>query len=158
MQIVGEKGFGKTTHLLALASHFANNAYVHIPEGESVAIPDAGEPLLVDEAQRLTFLQRLRIFRSDRRLILGTHTNFENDLRRAGRPVLTIAADRFTNEQRVHTLLNDRIQFARRDAGPIPSITLTTASNLFTQFGSDIRSIEHSMYHTFQKLRSIQDV
>ncbi len=158
VQVIGEKGFGKTTHLLVLATHFADSAYVHIAEESRAAIPERGEPLLIDEAQRMTLLQRWQTFRSDRRLILGTHTDFENALRRAGRPIVTIAASQFTNELRVHTLLNRRIQFARRDGGPIPSITISTASKLFAQFGSDIRSIERSMYDTFQQLRNIQDV
>ena len=158
VQVTGEKGFGKTTHLLALAAHFADKAYVHIPEGQRAAIPETGEPLLIDEAQRLTLTQRWQTFRSDRRLILGTHTDYERALRRADRPILTIAANQFTNELRVHTLLNARIHAVRRDDGPIPSITISTASKLFAKFGSDIRSIEHSMYDTFQQLRSIQDV
>jgi hypothetical protein len=158
VQFVGEKGFGKTTHLLSLATHFASASYVHIPEGQRSAIPVIGEPLLIDEAQRLTLMQRWQIFRSDRRLILGTHKDCEKDLCRAGRAVLTIAADQFTNESRVHTLLNARIQCARRADGPIPLITMRTASRLYMQFGSDIRSIEHAMYHTFQQLRNIRDV
>lgn len=158
VQIVGEKGHGKTTHLLALATHFASASYVHIPEGERIVIPTTGEPILIDEAQRLTLMQRWQVFRSSHRLILGTHTDFESDLRRAGRSVLTIAADEFTNALRVHTLLNARVHSARRADGPVPSITMQTASQLFTQYGSNIRSIEHSLYHTFQQLRKIQDV
>lgn len=158
IQVVGEKGYGKTTHLLALAAQFAENAYVHIPEGQRAAIPARGEPLLIDEAQRMTFMQRWRTFRSQRRLILGTHTDFEQALRRAGRPVLTIAADQFTDASRVQNLLNARIESARRDSGPIPKVSQTTAEKLFGEFGSDIRRIEHSMYLTFQQLRNIQDV
>ena len=158
IQIIGEKGYGKTTHLLALAAQFAENAYVHIPEGQRVALPATGEPLFIDEAQRMTFMQRWQTFRSQRRLILGTHTNFEQTLRRSGRQVLTIAADQFTDASRVQNLLNARIEFTRREAGPIPKITQATAAELFRQFGSDIRSIEHSMYLTFQQLRTIQDV
>ena len=158
VQVIGEKGFGKTTHLLRLATHFADNAYIHIPEGQRAAIPEKGEPLLIDEAQRLTLSQRRQTFRSDRRLILGTHTDFRNALRRARRPIMTIAANQFTNELRVHTLLNARIHSARRDAGRIPSITMSTAAKLFEQFGSDIRSMEYSLYDTFQQLRTIQDV
>ena len=158
VQVIGEKGFGKTTHLLALATHFANNAYVHLPEGQRPAIPQLGEPLLIDEAQRLTRRQRWQTFRTDRKLILGTHQNFENALRRAGRPILTVAANQFTDELRVHTLLNARVQAARRADGQIPAITISAASKLFAQFGSDIRSMEHAMYDTFQQLRNIQDV
>ncbi len=158
IQIIGEKGYGKTTHLLALAAQFAGHAYVHIPEGQPVAIPEKGEPLFIDEAQRMTFMQRWQTFRSQRRLILGTHTDFEQALRQSGRQVLTIAADQFTDSSRVQNLLNARIEFTRREAGPVPKISQATAAELFRQFGSDIRSIEHSMYLTFQQLRNIQDV
>ena len=94
VQIVGEKGNGKTTHLLAIARHFPESVYVHIPEGQRCVIPVDGEPLLIDEAQRLTLRQRWQILCSGRRLILGTHQDFANALRRAKRPVLTLAANR----------------------------------------------------------------
>ena len=158
VQFVGEKGYGKTTHLLAIARHFPDCAYVHIPEGQRCTIPADGEPLLIDEAQRLTLYQRWSVLRSGRRLILGTHQDLAQALGRARRPVLTLAADRLTDAARVHTILNTRIQFARRAAGPTPSITEATASRLFAQFGSDLRSIEHSLYHVFQQLREIRDV
>ena len=158
VQIVGEKGHGKTTHLLAIASHFSDSSYVHIPEGQRCVIPTDGEPLLIDEAQRLTLHQRWRLLRSSRRLILGTHVDLAQGLSRAGRPVLTLEANRLTDADRVHTILNARIQFVRRAPGPIPSITKATASRLFAQFGSDLRSIEHSLYHDFQQLRDLRDV
>ncbi len=158
VQVIGERGYGKTKHLLALAAEFAENDYVHIPEGLHVPIPQKGEPLFVDEAQRMTIMQRWQTFRSKRRLILGTHTNFERALRKSGRQVLTIAADQLTDASRVQNLLNARIEFARREAGPIPKISQSTAAELFRQFRSDIRSIEHSMYLTFQQLGSIRDV
>jgi hypothetical protein len=158
VQFVGEKGFGKTTHLLAIAARFPQSAYLHIPEGESARIPVDGEPLLVDEAQRLTFWQRIRLFRSDRSLVLGTHRDFTCQLLRAGRSVLTLAADRQTNADQVSAILNARILAVRRDDAPTPCITAATAHRLFLQFGSDIRSMQHSLYEVFQQLRSIQDV
>ena len=158
VQFVGEKGFGKTTHLLAISARFPRSVYMHIPEGECGRIPNNGEPLLVDEAQRLTFWQRIHLFRSDRTLILGTHRDFTRQLDRAGRSVLTLAADRHTNAEHVSEILNARILAVRRVDGPTPRITAATANRLFRQFGSDIRSIQHSLYEVFQQLRSIQDV
>jgi len=57
VQFVGEKGYGKTTHLLAIGARFPGSGYVHIPEGERAEVP-GGNPLLIDEAQRLTWRQR----------------------------------------------------------------------------------------------------
>lgn len=158
VQIVGDKGFGKTTHLLALTRQFPDHGYVHIPDGQRVDIPDSGEPLLIDEAQRLTLPQRWKTFRSDRRLILGTHRDFSYALETAGRPVLTLYADRFTDATRVCTIFNVRIHSVRRTDGPIPSIKVETAARMFTEFGSDLRSMEHELYLIFQQLREIQDV
>jgi hypothetical protein len=158
VQFLGEKGFGKTTHLLAIASRFPESAYLHIPEGEYRPIPNEGEPLLIDEAQRLTLWQRIRLFRSTRTLVLGTHRDFAGQLERVGRSVLTLAANRDTDAARVSAILNARIVAVRRTDGPTPRITQATATRLFSQFGSDVRSMQHSLYEIFQQLRSIQDV
>ena len=158
VQVVGEKGYGKTTHLLAIAGHFPDSSYIHIPEGERCVIPSGGNPLLIDEAQRLTRLQRWSVLRSGRRLVLGTHEDFAKGLDRAKRPVLTLAADRLTDAARVFRILNARIQLARRASGPIPSISESTVIQLLARFGSDLRSIEHSLYHVFQQLGEIRDV
>ena len=158
VQIIGEKGYGKTTHLLALARQFSEHAYVHIPEGQRVRIPADGEPLLIDEAQRLTLPQRWQVFRSDRRLILGTHRDFTNAMRTEGRSILTLSADRFTDAPHVCTIFNARIEAVRRADGPTPSVTPKTAALLFAKFGSDLRSIEHALYHIFQQLKDVSDV
>ena len=158
VQFVGDRGQGKTTHLLALASRFPGSAYVHIPEHERCRIPKLGDPLLIDEAQRLTIYQRWQVLRSSRRLILGTHEDFARVLSHARRPVLTLAADRLTDAGRLCKIFNARIEAARRATGPVPTITLGTATALHARFGSDIRSIEHALYEIFQQLRDVQDV
>lgn len=158
VQVLGEKGFGKTTHLLALAAKYPNAAYVYIAEGERAKIPDAGEPLLIDEAQRLTGLQRLRLFRSARPLILGTHRDFTGALLRHGRSVLSLTASRHTEPERIWQILNQRIEFVRRGDGKVPTVSMDTVQQLFAQFGCDLRSMQHSLYDLFQKLGRVQDV
>ncbi len=158
VQLVGDKGYGKTTHLLAIAARFPEAAYLYIPEGEFGKIPQLGEPLLVDEAQRLTVWQRRQLFRSGRTLILGTHRDFTGSLRRAGRSVLTLAADRLTTPERVVEILNARVRAMRRHEGAIPVVTMSTVMGLLEVYGPDLRSIQHSLYEIFEQLRSIQDV
>ncbi len=158
LQVTGEKGFGKTTHLLAIAACFPEAAYVHIPEGEHRTIPEIGEPLLIDEAQRLTLWQRLWLFRSRRTLVLGTHRDFTSELKRAGRSVLTLDAARHTTPERIEQILNDRIRSVRRSSDSIPTVTTATANTLFGLYGSDLRRIQHHLYEMFQNLGSVQDV
>jgi hypothetical protein len=158
LQIIGQKGYGKTTHLLSIATHFPAAVYIHIPEGEHVVIPAAGEPLLIDEAQRLTLWQRFRVFRSRRTLVLGTHRDFTQHLKWAGRAVLTLDAARHTTPERIEQILNDRIRSVRRSSASIPVVTSATAQKLYALYGHDLRSIQHHLYDVFQNLGSIQDV
>jgi hypothetical protein len=157
VQFVGEKGYGKTTHLLAIRARFPAAGYVHIPEGTRANIP-SGSPQLIDEAQRLTWRQRTRVFRPGVPLALGTHRNFGRELLRAGRRVETIEVGKAMNSQRLHDLLNARVRWVRRGDGPLPSIRLETARRLLAQFGPDVRRIQRELYVTFQTMSRIEDV
>lgn len=157
VQFVGEKGYGKTTHLLAIRARFADAGYVDIAEGETATLP-GGHPTMIDEAQRLTWWQRFRLFRSTVPLVLGTHRDFAVELRRAGRKVETIEVDQRTDEQRLGRLLNARVKHMRREAGPVPTVSMETATRLRREFGADIRAMLHSMYVTFQDLSEVREV
>ena len=158
LQFVGEKGYGKTTHLLAIRGRFAEAGYVHIAEGQRASIP-VGRPLLIDEAQRLTWWQQWCVFRGRVPLVLGTHRDFTSLLLRAGRRVRTIAVRDCMDPPRLSRLLNARIGWVRRADGPLPRVRVETAAQLLQQFGPDIRSIEHELYAVFQDMnQGIQDV
>lgn len=157
VQFVGEKGYGKTTHLLAIRAQFPDAGYVHIQEGEKAALP-TGSPILIDEAQRLTLLQRRRLFRQAVPLVLGTHFDFESDLRRAGRNVLTISVEQHTNVERLHQLLNARIEWVRRTSAPIPAVTQKTAATLLEEFGPNVRGILGRLYDSFENLQHVDDI
>ena len=156
-QFVGPKGSGKTTHLLAIQDKFPHAGYVHIPEGERRPIPD-GCPLIVDEAQRLTRLQRFRLFGQRVPLVLGTHEDFERALRRAGRDVETLSVAGRVNPDRLHVLINLRIAWFRRGPGPVPRVSLATAEVLLTRCGSDLRAVEGLLYDRFQEMREVGNV
>lgn len=157
VQFVGEKGYGKTTHLLAIKARFAEAGYVHIPEGETAVLP-GGRPTMIDEAQRLTLWQRFQLFRAAVPLVLGTHRDFSAELRRAGRTVETIEVEQRTDVHRLCRLLNARVEHVRRGAGLVPIVTMETATRLRREFGSNIRAMLHQMYVAFQKLSEVRDV
>lgn len=157
IQFVGEKGFGKTTHLLALSKRFPESTYVHLPEGQRTRIP-AGAPLLIDEAQRMTPWQRYRVFRSSVALALGTHQDFTSALRRAGRKVQTVEVCHGTDAVRLHAIVTARIEWARRDVGAIPEVSLQTVEKLLLKFGPNIRGALHELYVTFQNLQKLGPV
>ncbi len=151
VQFVGEKGHGKTTHLLAIKSRFARSGYVHIPEGERAAVPP-GNPILVDEAQRLTWWQQRQLFRSRAPLVLATHRDFSPELIRAGRQLRTVTVSERMSAQRLTRILNARIEWVRRGQGPVPSVSFESAGRLLSRLGPDIREIMFEMYKKFQDL------
>jgi hypothetical protein len=130
---------------------------VHIPEGERAAVPD-GSPILVDEAQRLTWRQRRRLFPERRPLVLGTHRDFESALLRAGRNVRTIQVQKYTTAERICELLNRRIEHARRSSLPVPSIRPATVQQLQERFGSDVRAMLGWMYERFETLDHVREI
>lgn len=157
VQLIGDKGFGKTTHLLALRARCESAGYVHIPEGERRGLP-TGSPVLIDEAQRLTMLQRWQLFRSSVPLVLGTHHDFQNALLRSGRHVLTIHVETQVNSDRLHRILNARIAAARRHPGAIPTVSRSTVDQLMAQFGPNIRQIVHELYARIQRLSEVAEL
>lgn len=157
LQVVGEQGFGKTTHLLTIRAAIVSATYTCIPEGRSLW-PSIGNPTIVDEAQRLSRRHRFRLFRRGVPLALGTHENLERELQQAGRTVVTLQVGELMTLDRLHTILNRRITFARRGPGPLPSIRLATTKTLLEEFGSNVRAIEAQLYDCFQNLREIQNV
>lgn len=157
VQYVGEKGHGKTTHLLKIRDAFPSCGYVHIPEGERRPVP-SGEPVLVDEAQRLTRRQRRHLFREDRALVLGTHQDFQSELETARRQVTTIAACGQTSLKRLQQIVIDRIEFARREAGPVPTVHNRTLKRLLQTQGGDIRSMLKILYDALQKMTAPEEL
>ena len=152
VQFVGEKGNGKTTHLLAIQDRIPESVYVHFPEGEKTEIP-VGNPLLIDEAQRMTRWQQWKVFRSGISLVLGTHRDFTRELKRAGRRVKTVAVYERMSASRLVRIIQARIEWVRRDAGPVPELSHETADRLLTRFGPDVRRIFYELYGIFQNLQ-----
>ena len=150
LQLLGDKGRGKTTHLLALRA--ARPApYVHLPEDEPLPAVPVDLPLLyLDESQRLPWRLRRKLFRGPGRLVLGTHEDHTRALRRAGRPVTTVEAGAGLDLARLEQIVGKRIEAARRDAGPLPWVSEEGLRWLLARFGDDLRGMEHHLYRCFQ--------
>jgi hypothetical protein len=157
VQFMGECGYGKTTHLLAIRACFAGAAYVHFPEGEYPPIPE-GTPLLIDECQRVPRRTRQRSFRRCVPLVLGTHVDFAAELRAAGYDVETVDVARQTTPRRLGELFQRRIEHVRRGPGPVPAVSLSTATWLLDRFGPNVRAIEAHLYEVFHNLEEVGDV
>ncbi|MFM7057386.1 MAG: hypothetical protein ACKO2P_10750 [Planctomycetota bacterium] len=154
LQLMGRQGSGKTTHLLALLAAFPGAVYSPIPIGQSPRIRTDGDPILVDDAQWLTWALRRRLFRSHRRLVLGTHRDYATELRHCHRPLLTLSSETTRDPETLCRRLNARIEAARRGPGAVPIVSLHTATQAWNHHGADLRSVMERLFHIFQSLNS----
>ena len=152
LQFMGERGRGKTTHLLTLRA-LEPGPYLHLPEEGPLPEVPLREPLLyLDETQRLPRRVRKALYRGPSRLVLGAHEDHADELRRAGRPVTTVLVGASLTPERLALILERRIEAARRAPGPVPEVPLASLESLLSRFGDDLRAIEHHLYERVQAL------
>lgn len=151
LQFVGDCGFGKTTHLLAIEKCLPDAAYVYYPEtGPRPALP-CKRPVLVDEADRMGWRQHMKLLHGGGPIVIGTHVDYSWRLRLAGFRVVNVNVA-FPKETSVLAkILNRRIEASRLvDGLPIPQIDEEFAEKLKLRFNSNLRCIEHFLYERFQ--------
>ncbi|MGI9471560.1 MAG: hypothetical protein ACR2NZ_08520 [Rubripirellula sp.] len=150
VQFIGDCGRGKTTRMLAIHSQIPDSSYVYLPENQPCpAIPE-GNPVMIDEAQRLPRFVRRRVFATGLPLVLATHNDLTRSLRRHGYQVHTQHIGEGNVPELVWQLVNRRIEASRLAPGPIPNATVEDARVLVQRFGTNVRSIEHYLYDRFQ--------
>lgn len=151
VQFIGECGRGKTTRMLKLRSHLPESSYTYIPEHLPCPPILSGNPILVDEAQRLSRSARRCVLRSRCSLVFATHNDLSKSLRKHGYRVHTEHIGESNGPELVCELLNRRIEASRLQSGVIPVISIEDAELLVAEFGNDIRGIENRLYLQFQK-------
>ena len=113
---------------------------------------------MIDEVQRLPLINRRSVFRRRVSFVLGTHVDYTRQLRRAGLEVITIYPGKAMGSKRLKQIIKRRIESARRDPGPVPTVLPKTIAELLRRFGDDVRGIEAWLYERFQSLSSIENV
>ncbi len=155
LQVMGEAGRGKTTHLLAWHAANPGSGYEYVPEGSdrlrTRVLPDV---FFTDEAQRLRRRDLDRLFRSVDRLVIATHADLAPF---AGRPVQTLVLQGL-DVDKLEGIVSRRIEAARRGAGVVPSLSRASLAVLIRRFGDDLRSLEAYLYEVFQSLEEPCDV
>jgi hypothetical protein len=164
VQIIGDCGFGKTTHLLALRRELPSAKLIYFPEtGPRPRLP-SDRPLLVDEAQRMGWLRRRQLLKSAGPLAIATHIDLTRELSRSGFQVLTLDVEQPKSPRSLADILNRRIAASRLHvagaskedalAGGLPRVAPHVdeefAAKLLRQFGSNVRRIERYLYDELQ--------
>lgn len=149
LQVLGEAGHGKSTHLLALAARLEGATYEYVPEGARAfrAPLDARGPLCLDEAQRVKPRLLRALFRTGRTLVLGTHADLSPH---AGRPLRTVRLEGPVPLERLRRIVARRLEWARRGPGPVPLPADDTLRALIARHAGDVRAIEGELYERYQ--------
>ncbi len=152
VEFIAPCGHGKSTHLHAFKKQFADAAYVYVPPtGPYPVFPD-GVPLVIDEADRLPWMMRKKLFANRRVHAIAVHRSLQRGFARRGRRVLTIDVAIRGCADRLLAILNQRIVASETTSGASPRLTLAHAKELIRRYGDDIRAMEDYLYEHFQQL------
>lgn len=157
VQFLGDRGRGKTTHLLAVGRHFPQAPYLHVAEGQRPRLPE-GPLLLIDEIQWLPPERRRQLMARPIALAIGSHEDVEHELRAAGFEVDTVEVARQLDCRRLLQIFARRIEAARRAPGALPRLRPATVRRLMTRHADNVRAMEGELYEVFQRLDRICDV
>ena len=149
LQLLGEQGRGKTARLRALEPQLGF-PYIYLAEGEPIPpLPRRGG-LLLDEAQRLPKRDRRTLFGTIDQLVLSSHLDLESDLAMDGWTVRTIEVGGL-DLARLDAILDRRIEWARRNVGPVPCVKEKAQLELMLRHGDNLRAILDDLYEDFQQ-------
>ncbi|MEM8711018.1 MAG: hypothetical protein AAGG01_08705 [Planctomycetota bacterium] len=153
LQLMGDHGRGKSTHLLALhARHYAECAYdqVHLDSGPLAPAPGLR---FVDSVENVPEKARTRLFRSASGLAITTHRDHTAELRRYGFEVLT-ARIGIASLADLATIVEARIMHQELDGYSAPRPSRERLAELHADFGDDVRGIEGVLYADYERLRT----
>ena len=155
IQLLGNHGRGKTTHLLALHAHFPEIPYFKIHSGQLISFPKS-KGYFIDSIENISLVNRLLLYREIKHLAFTTHKNLNLELKLMGFHVVTRRISQ-NDPEIIRTILQKRVEFSRETSKPIPVITLTMANELVGRFGDDIRAMEYELYQYFNSLRTSEE-
>ena len=163
LQVIGERGRGKSTILRWLCHHFQMQGqsvtYERLPRWHFNYHTDISnlDCFALDEAQRLFFHNQIRLFRElqGKRLIIGTHHSWERAFRRYGWQLTTVhIGDQTTREHIEHILDKRLIEFAT-EKGTQVYFDDTAIDYLWDSWRDNLRGMEYFLYDALQKRRDI---
>ena len=161
LQVLGERGHGKTSTLLGLQAHLRRAgraaSYEYLPEWQEVfhSPLDGVDIFLLDEAQRLKPAERTRLIgaaQAGRRLVLGSHEDLTALFAAAGLPLTTLLLDT-GGRSHLEALLARRLAFfALSPETPVVTLDETAVTYLDAAFGGNLRAMQWFLYEVFQSL------
>jgi hypothetical protein len=162
LQVIGEKGHGKTTTLLYIAAHARANgqraAYEHLEvEARHYTTSPTGLDLFcLDEAQRLAPTERTRLLTTlvenkNLRTVIGTHEDLSPLFDHYHLPLVTLQLETVPLTH-VEAVIRRRLDyFVLNPAQPGTVPTPQALAALHHYFGANLRKIEQVLYEVYQQ-------
>jgi len=151
VQFIGGCGRGKTTRMLRLRRELPESRYVYLPEDGPCPVIAEGDPIMIDEAQRLPRRARKSVFAAGNALVLATHRDLRRILVRYGYRCRTFRIGPDNSPDLIREVMNRRIEASRLHDGPTLTLSHTEAVKLSQRFGTDLRSMENYLYERLQQ-------
>jgi len=163
LQVIGDKGRGKSTTLHWLCHHFQMRgqtvSYERLPRWTFNYHTDISslDCFALDEAQRLLFVHQYRLFRhlQGKRLLLGTHHSWERAFRRYGLHLTTVYIGNQTTRDHIQQIIDKRLIVFATDKGALIYFDASAIDYLWVTWRDNLRGMEYFLYHTLQKWREI---
>ncbi|MEP7356005.1 MAG: hypothetical protein ABI847_02040 [Anaerolineales bacterium] len=161
LQVIGERGHGKTSTLLGLGAHLRRagqtTRYEYLPEQQEAfqSALNGIDVFLLDEAQRLNGPERARLLRAApaHRLILGSHEDLTQLFAAANQPLATLRPEAGGRPHLEAVLARRLAYFALSPGSPAITLDDSAVTFLLQTYGPDLRSIQWFLYEIFQGLR-----
>ena len=171
VQLLGAMGSGKTTTLLKLADELAQTdeqlAYEYLAEGKRRYETDTAvlTTFFLDEAQRLTRGERLRLVRAAARqnetglrLIFSSHVDLTNLFQRWQRPLTSINLEETLTVDLYGQMLTRRLDFFALPGNPFTMLSTDAIQWLYDQFYPNMRDAEYFLYEVWQRETTVREV
>jgi hypothetical protein len=161
LQIIGDRGRGKSTTLHWLCHYFQiqeqSVAYERLPRWHFNYQSDLSslDCFALDEAQRLFILKQRRLFHEaqGKRLLIGTHISWERAFRRYGWQVTTVYIAHQTTREHIQHILDKRLIVFSTDTGVQVYFDDSAVDYLWDKWEDNLRGMEYFLYHALQKRR-----
>ena len=152
IELVGEKGRGKTTHLRYLHQQLSSEYPLFLLNSNSSfenIIKHPSQIVLVDSIHHLSVFQRQKLYKNKRLVIFTTHHSKKWEGRLAGRKIESIYfkdLDEFLLEK----IIIRRLKMAMLKDNPEPALNRPVLLQLLKKYRDDYRAIMNFLYDEFQ--------
>ena len=155
-QLVGKKGRGKTLHLKYL-HQFVKDSPIFLLSNKSndqALFSNQSDIIFVDSIHHLSFLKRLQLYNSTKKIILTTHISRSWEYKIVGKYFESI---RFSgiNKEVLKKIISNRLEIASIAKDSKVSINDNKLDELIKIYNDDYRGIINSLFDEFQKTNKI---